>query len=55
MALILVNNKICNSCGIDIRPNALFCYSCGSAIASEEKVDDNLAEEKSVQIVSPEK
>ncbi len=52
MALILVENKICSACGADVRPNALFCYGCGSAVADEKKADENFTAEKSVPVVN---
>ncbi len=30
-----VENKICNACGSEVRPNALFCYHCGGSLAPE--------------------
>ncbi|MDQ3713892.1 MAG: zinc ribbon domain-containing protein [Acidobacteriota bacterium] len=39
MAETLVENQVCNHCGADIRPASLFCYSCGSSIATETVVD----------------
>jgi hypothetical protein len=35
MAETLVKEKVCNSCGAEVRPNAGFCYNCGSAVAPE--------------------
>jgi hypothetical protein len=35
MAETLVENQVCNHCGADIRPAALFCYHCGSSVAPE--------------------
>ena len=35
MAEILVENQVCNHCGADVRPAALFCYNCGSSVAPE--------------------
>lgn len=65
MAETLVKEKICNSCGAEVRPNAVFCYNCGSAVAPEvplgvnktQKFSDNwfkgdLVEEKPEKIVS---
>ena len=51
MALTLVQNKICAACGAEIRPNALFCYACGGAVA-EEKPDEILSNGKAVQAVA---
>jgi len=35
MAETLVENKICEACGADIRPGSLFCYNCGGAVSEE--------------------
>ena len=35
MAEVLVENQICEACGADVRPQALFCYNCGGAVADE--------------------
>lgn len=35
MAESLVENQICSACGAPVRPQALFCYNCGSAVAPE--------------------
>ena len=35
MAETLVENQVCNHCGADVRPAALFCYNCGSSVAPE--------------------
>jgi len=35
MAETLVENQVCNHCGADVRPTALFCYNCGSSVAPE--------------------
>lgn len=46
MAETIVENQICNACGVEVREGALFCYNCGGAVASEvldeekEKVSD---------------
>lgn len=33
MAEILVEKQNCPSCGVAVRPGALFCYNCGGAIS----------------------
>ncbi len=33
MADTLVEKKICEACGADIRPGSLFCYNCGGAVS----------------------
>jgi len=35
MAENLVENQICSACGAPVRPQALFCYNCGSSVAPE--------------------
>ena len=35
MAETLVENQVCNHCGADVRPTALFCYNCGNSVAPE--------------------
>lgn len=65
MAETLVKEKVCNSCGADVRPNTSFCYNCGSAVAPEiphsanktQKLSDgwfknDLIEEKKSETVS---
>jgi hypothetical protein len=37
MAETTVENQICQICGADVRPGALFCYSCGKAVMQPEK------------------
>ncbi len=38
MAETLVENQVCNHCGAEVRPAALFCYNCGSSVAPETVV-----------------
>lgn len=35
MAETLVENRICYSCGVDVRKGAVFCYNCGGEVAPE--------------------
>lgn len=35
MAETLVENKICQTCGTEIRQNAQFCYHCGGSVAAD--------------------
>lgn len=35
MAENLVENQICSACGAPVRPQALFCYNCGSQVTPE--------------------
>lgn len=40
MAETLVENQICDACGADVRKGALFCYHCGSQVASDINAED---------------
>ena len=33
MAETSVENRVCQACGADVRPNTLFCYNCGESLA----------------------
>ena len=35
MAETIVENQICDACGVDIRKGALFCYNCGGSVTPE--------------------
>jgi hypothetical protein len=35
MAETLVEKKICEACGADVRPGSLFCYNCGGAVQED--------------------
>ena len=41
MAEKVLENPICETCGVDVRPQALFCYNCGGAVSDtvEEKTE----------------
>ncbi len=41
MAETIVENQICNACGADVRTDALFCYNCGGAVATEPVAGDD--------------
>lgn len=41
MAETLVKEKVCRACGADVRPRALFCYNCGSAVAPDIPLTEN--------------
>ncbi len=41
MAETLVKEKVCRACGADVRPQALFCYNCGSGFKPETKPVEN--------------
>jgi len=50
MAETLVEKKICEACGADIRPGSLFCYNCGGAVSEnlpEPAKNNNKKEEVS--------
>lgn len=32
---LVLEKQICAACGVDVRPQALFCYNCGAAVAAE--------------------
>jgi hypothetical protein len=66
MAKVLVDNSVCDVCRADIRPNALFCYSCGAAVGSKvetsnkngisKKADffiDIISEDKGAKNIAP--
>jgi len=51
MAETLVEKKICEACGADIRPGSLFCYNCGGAVSEdlpEPEKNNNKKEASSV-------
>lgn len=35
MAETTIENRVCNACGTEVRPNSLFCYHCGGSLAPE--------------------
>jgi hypothetical protein len=35
MAETLVENRICDACGADVRTGSMFCYNCGSSVQDE--------------------
>lgn len=41
MAEIIVENQTCPSCGVSVRPQALFCYNCGGAVSEKKSVIEN--------------
>ena len=43
-------NQVCGACGVDVRPNALFCYNCGSQVASDEMVAAENKRSKKVRV-----
>ena len=56
MAETSVQQEICKACGVDVRPNSMFCYNCGSSVTSGKTngvgdvsdvwLRENIAEEK---------
>ena len=47
-----VGNEVCNACGADVRPQALFCYNCGGAVGektSEVTLFEEINDEKTPQ------
>ena len=38
MAETATEKKVCQKCGVEVRPNTLFCYNCGSAVANDGNV-----------------
>ena len=55
MALTLVQNKVCNACGADVRPNSLFCYNCGKSIVEKTSEENLIKAETSEEKVFEEK
>lgn len=46
-------NKVCPKCGVEVRPNTLFCYNCGGAVVDPKSfptVKDKLLEEEQSEI-----
>jgi hypothetical protein len=35
----ILEQQVCQACGEKVRPNALFCFNCGSQIGSDEEVE----------------
>ncbi|MDQ3179077.1 MAG: zinc ribbon domain-containing protein [Acidobacteriota bacterium] len=50
MAKTFVKNQICNACGVDVRSNALFCYSCGGSVAPQIVVEENNKKDKTSDV-----
>ncbi len=46
MAETLVEKKICEACGADVRPGSLFCYNCGGAVSLDlpESKKENISD-----------
>ena len=45
MAEKFAENQFCRACGADVRRGALFCYSCGTAVAPDLAVETEEAKE----------
>ena len=43
-----LEKQICESCGADVRLNALFCFNCGSQVGTDEAVEAENTEGKTV-------
>lgn len=41
MAETLVKEKVCTACGTEVRPQAMFCFNCGSAVAPDIPLTEN--------------
>ena len=39
MAEKTVEKQVCPACGADIRPQAVFCYNCGAAVAAPDNAE----------------
>lgn len=50
MAEILVENRVCEACGADVRPGALFCYNCGESVAPKDEERNNGKKENAGEI-----
>ncbi|MCD9185237.1 MAG: zinc ribbon domain-containing protein [Pyrinomonadaceae bacterium] len=44
MAETTVQQKVCKACGVDVRPNSLFCYNCGKPVSVEENGNDEISD-----------
>ena len=47
-----VKNQVCQKCGAEIRPGALFCYSCGTAVAPNPADSENNAGDERDNVLS---
>lgn len=36
MAETVLEKEVCDSCGVDVREDTLFCYNCGTRVVAEE-------------------
>lgn len=44
MAETTVQQKVCKACGVDVRPNSLFCYNCGKSVSVEKNGNDEISD-----------
>lgn len=44
MAETTVQQQVCKACGVDVRPNSLFCYNCGSSVSVESNGNDSVSD-----------
>ena len=50
MAETTIENRICQACGADVRPNSLFCYHCGGSLATRAADIDSANENGSAPL-----
>jgi len=50
MADTLVENRVCEACGVDVRSGSLFCYNCGESVEPKSEVVVNEDNEIASQI-----
>lgn len=48
MAETLVETRICDACGADVRPGSMFCYNCGGSVSAES--DNSRKKEKKTKV-----
>lgn len=50
MAETVIDTKVCPKCGVEVRPDTLFCYNCGASVSADgvvfPTVRDKLLEEE---------
>lgn len=55
MAEITIEKRICQKCGVAVRPDTLFCYNCGNAVGDFPTVKTRLLEEEMSAAVGTDK
>lgn len=55
MNQVLVQERVCEKCGADVRPESLFCYSCGERVTADGPTIDPDDEGVSPDAVEDEK